>query len=99
MSDVPPVLELMTVTAPHGAPTIAEAAKQLGVATEDIDVVFGVVPVDPDRGIYAVQVRADRLHKRPEGSGQDYHGPWSNPRIAPFGPVQDGTTSDDKNRR
>jgi hypothetical protein len=78
----------MTVTAPHGKPTLAEAAEQLGVATEDMDAVFGVVPVDPDRGIYAVQVRADKLPKHSERPS-DYRGPWSNPPIAPLGPVQD----------
>jgi hypothetical protein len=87
----------MTITVAHGAPTIAQAAKQLGVATEDMDLVFGVVPVDPDRGLYAVQVRTDKLPKQPEGSGKDYRGPWSNPAIVPFGPPQeDKTRGDDK---
>jgi hypothetical protein len=89
MPESPPAVELMTVTVPHGKPTVAEAAKQLGVATEDVDAAFGVVPVDPDRGIYAVQVRADRLPKQPERPSSDYRGPWSNPPIAPLGPVQD----------
>jgi hypothetical protein len=89
MPEPPPAVELMTVTVPHGKPTLAEAAKLLGVATEDVDAAFGVVPVDPDRGIYAVQVRADRLPKQSERQPSDYRGPWSNPSIAPLGPVQD----------
>jgi hypothetical protein len=99
MADIPPAVELMTVKAPHGTPTLAEAARQLGVKTEDIDATFGVVPVDPEAGLYAVQVRADRLPKRTEGSAKDYRGPWSNPRITPFGPLQEGKPRADTNRR
>ena len=94
MSDMPPAVELMTVTSPHGAPSLGEAAKRLGVELSDMDATFGVVPVDPDRGMYAVQVRAGRVPKQAEGS--DYRGPWSNPAIAPFGPVQDGAAPDKK---
>jgi hypothetical protein len=66
----------MTVTMPQGAPSIAAAANQLGVKPEDIDAAYGVVPVDPDRGLYAVQVRADRLPRQLEGVGEGYRGPW-----------------------
>jgi hypothetical protein len=89
MPDNPQAVELMTVTIPHGSPSLAEAAQRLGVDVSDMDATFGVVPVDPDRGLYAVQVRAGRVPKPPEGS--EYRGPWSNPNIAPYGPVQDGT--------
>ena len=99
MADIPPAVELMTVKVPHGAPTLAEAARQLGVKIEDVDATFGVVPVDPEAGLYAVQVRADRLPKRTEGAERDYRGPWSNPPIAPFGPVQEGKPPRDTNRR
>jgi hypothetical protein len=95
MPDMPPV-ELMTVTVPHGTPSLADAAKRLGVELSDMDTTFGVVPVDPDRGMYAVQVRAGQAQKQPEGS--DYQGPWSNPKIEPFGPIQ-GDTAPDKNKR
>jgi hypothetical protein len=101
MVDMPPAIELMTVRVPHGVPTLAEAAKQLGVPTENMDTIFGVVPVDPKGGVYAVQVRvpAEKLKQQPEGPATDYRGPWSNPGIAPFGPVQEGKPGDDPNRR
>ena len=95
MPELPPAVELMTVKVPHGKPTLAEAAKQLGVTIEDMDAAFGLVPVDPDRGIYAVQVRADKLPKQPERPS-DYRGPWSNPSIAPLGPVQGDNNKGDK---
>jgi hypothetical protein len=80
---------LMTVEGKLGAPSLSEAASQLGVKVEDIDPVFGVVPVDPSRGLYSVQVRDDRLPAA-SSTSQPYRGPFSNPEIAPFGPVQSG---------
>lgn len=83
---------LATVTVPHGhgAPDLARAAQHLGLSVQDLDASFGVVPIDPDSGRYAVQVRADRLPQAPEGSNEEYRGPWSNPSIEPFGPVKSG---------
>jgi hypothetical protein len=93
--DIPPAVDLMTITVPGGKPTLAEAAQRLGVNVADMDATFGVVPVDPDQGLYAVQVRAGRS-KTPEGS--EYRGPYSNPTIAPYGPVQDGSSPQQKKR-
>ena len=78
---------LMTVQGKNGPPSLGEAAAQLGVAVEDIDAGFGVVPIDPGRGLYSVQVPAERLPAR-SGADEPYRGPFSNPRIEPFGPVQ-----------
>jgi hypothetical protein len=86
--EMPQAVDLMTLTVPGGAPTLADAAKRLHVDLSDMDATFGVVPVDPDRGLYAVQVRTGRAPK--QTGSTDYQGPWSNPTIAPFGPVQDG---------
>jgi len=94
MPDMPSAVELMTVTAPHGKPSLADAAQRLGVELSDMDATFGVVPVDPDRGLYAVQVKAGRA--QPAAPGAEYHGPFSNPTIAPFGPVQSDTPDKDK---
>jgi len=77
---------LMTITGGDTPPSLAEAASQLGVAVADLNGEFGVVAVDPDRKLYTVEVRADRLPAQPEGQAP-YPGPFSNPRIEPFGPV------------
>jgi|SRR5271169_2981502 hypothetical protein len=90
MVDVTPAMELMTVVSPRGAPSLAEAARHFGVQAEDMDASFGVVPVDPERGLYAVRVRASKLPAQQSGAAKDFQGPWSDPAIAPFGPVQDG---------
>ncbi|MDC7787938.1 hypothetical protein PQJ75_24545 [Rhodoplanes sp. TEM] len=84
-----PKTALMTVTGRGGPPTLAEAATQLGLGPADLDAGFGVVPVDPERNLFAVGVRADRVPPAAPGqAGEVYRGPFSNPEIAPFGPVQ-----------
>jgi hypothetical protein len=83
MADIP--MALMTVTIPGGTPGIERAAEALGVAPDAVDRAYGVVPIDPSRNLYAVQVREDALPKGDSRSGT-YSGPFSNPRIEPFGP-------------
>lgn len=87
MTGSTPQFLLMTVEMPGAEPSIDRAARELGVAVEDLDVAFGVVPIDPACAKYAVQVRADKVpaEMRPAG---EHHGPWSNAKIAPFGPVR-----------
>jgi hypothetical protein len=85
------VMALMTVTGANGPPSLEAAAAELGVTVDDIDQSFGIVAVDPQRGLYCVQVPADRVPtdtgSGETGSGETYRGPFSNPKIAPFGPV------------
>jgi hypothetical protein len=83
---------LMTVHGTDGPPSLADSAKQLGLSVDDLDPGFGVLPIDPTRGLYSVQVRADRVPPETE-TAQPYHGPFSNPKIAPFGPIQSGPDS------
>lgn len=78
-------MALMTVTSSNGPPTLAEAAAQLGVAVEDLNESFGVVAIDPDKRLYSVEVRENRA---PPTTEQPYRGPYSNPPIAPFGPIE-----------
>jgi hypothetical protein len=74
---------LMTVNLEKRKPSLPAAAVELGVSVEDFDTAFGLVPLDPDRELYAVKVRRDAL---PEGKrGEEYRGPYSNPKIASFG--------------
>ena len=75
---------MMTVELPGDAATLGEAAKRLGLAQEALDPEYGIVPVDPDNGLYSVLVEESisRHAKGRDGVG----GPFSNPRIEPFGP-------------
>lgn len=77
----------MTVQSDDGPPSLESAARQLGVAPEALDDAFGVVTIDPSRGLYSVQV--DAAHLPAEVSDADaFRGPFSTPRIEPFGPVR-----------
>jgi hypothetical protein len=77
----------MTVRSKDGPPTIEDAARQLGVPVVAVDRVFGVVTIDPKQGLYSVQVDAAQLPA--DASSDDFSGPFSNPRIEPFGPPRD----------
>lgn len=76
---------LMTVALLGARPGITQAAKAIGVHKNALDREFGVVPVDPGRHLYAVQVRASEIPKT-SSDDEDVQGPFSNPKIAPFGP-------------
>lgn len=74
----------MTVELEAGAATVEAAAERLGVDPSQIDAEYGVVSVDPDLHLYAVlvdEVVASTAAERPGVAG-----PFSNPRIEPFGP-------------
>ncbi len=86
MGHDPVAMALMSVTGDaSGAPSLEVAAAQLGVAVDDIDRHYGIVPIDPLHGVYAVQVRADRLRDTDTG-GDAFRGPFANPRIEPLVP-------------
>ncbi|AWN45375.1 hypothetical protein DK419_02785 [Methylobacterium terrae] len=71
----------MTVRATRRPPSLQQAARSLGVRQSDMDRAFGVVPIDPDRGLFAVKVRSASVAVQGEAGGNRF----SNPRIAPFG--------------
>jgi hypothetical protein len=88
---------VVTVQSEDGPPTLEIAARQLGVPTEAVDEDFGVVLIDPTLGLYSVQVDAARL---PSNIVQEkpFRGPFSAPRIEPFGTSR-GVPSDSKNKK
>ena len=87
----------MTVLSEDGPPTLEAAARQLGVDVDAVDAEFGVIPIDPKQGLYSVQVDAAQLPA--EVAGQEpYRGPFSSPRIEPFGPPKTGESDDAKKK-
>lgn len=80
-----PPTALMTIVGGKTPPSLAEAASQLGLPLSDLNSAFGVISIDPERSLYAVEVRADGEPVQ-SGASSAYRGPYSNPRIAPFGP-------------
>jgi len=81
-------MALMTVESPDAKPGIERAAELLGVKADAIDREFGVVTLDPGRGLYAVQVLSSALagQDSPAAAESRYQGPFANPRIEAFGP-------------
>lgn len=75
--------DLLVVHKDSGAPSLDEAARQLQMPVENLDSSFGVQPIDPRAGDYAVMTKegADRS----DASSQDS---FSNPRIDTFGPPE-----------
>jgi hypothetical protein len=77
---------MMTVESPAAAPGLARAAEIIGVPLKALDRDFGVVPIDPERGLYAVMVREDAVRGRSRSEERPFSGPFSNPKIEAFGP-------------
>ena len=75
---------MMTVELDPEAATVAKAAERLGVAQEQIDAEFGVVNIDPEQNLYTVLVDEQAAAGASDRPGVE--GPFSNPRIEPFGP-------------
>lgn len=90
---------LMTVRSEGGNPTLGDAAAQLGLTAGDLNPEFGVVSIEPAQGLFAVEVSADRATQASTFSPDNaYQGPFSNPRIAPFGPIQEAPGPHGKDR-
>ena len=75
---------MMTVELAADAVSLDAAAQRLGVGVEDLDAEYGLVPVDPDNHLYSVLV--DEKAGADAGRRAGVEGPFSNPRIEPFGP-------------
>ncbi len=48
-------MQLLTIQLPPGA-TLADALRALHLTAADVDVDYGLIAVDPDRGTYALRV-------------------------------------------
>jgi len=80
-SQVP--MALITVKLPAASRTLDAVAAHLGLDIADFDGQFGVVPVSPKEGLFAVRVAAARVPANYEpGSGVE--GPFSDPKIGPM---------------
>ena len=77
---------MITIRAPEGPPTLATIRERYGLTEDDIDARFGVVAVDPADHAYTILVEPSAASRITPGAGWDVEGPFSNPRIEPFGP-------------
>ena len=85
---------LCTIQWKKGVPTLDEVCVSFHLEKADVDHDFGVVEIDPDDHLYSIMVEESRLAQvdpRWDGVETDegvLRGPFSNPRIEPFGPPQ-----------
>lgn len=76
---------MMTISGWDEPPSIERVAEDLSVPACAFDAAFGVILVDPKRAIYAVRIDSEKV---PEAAPEGFtvSGPFSDPKIAPFGP-------------
>ena len=71
-------------------PTIDELKERFNLRDEEIDMTFGVIEVDPVEGVYTVRVdesKVSDIFGDMKLSKLELEGPFSDPKIEPFGPV------------
>lgn len=79
---------MVTIQAPEGPPTLDAVIERYQLGPDDIDSDFGVVEIDPADHLYVILVEPDAATRIKPADGWDTAGPYSNPRIAPFGPPE-----------
>jgi hypothetical protein len=79
---------MMTIQWLQGQPSLEEIQKQFSLSDDEVDREFGLIEVDPDEHIFTFLVEAASAAKVQPGPGWNVSGPYSNPRIEPFGPPQ-----------
>jgi hypothetical protein len=79
---------LMTIQWPEGQPTLEDLQKLFSLAGDEIDPSFGVIEVDPIDHIFTFLVEEASVTKIQPKANLRIAGPFSNPRIEPFGPPQ-----------
>ena len=88
MSDDYVLINVMVSTEVAQDPTPDRVAGYLGIAVADLQVSYGVVPVETTRKLFSVMVARDKFDRISDEVKQNVEGPFSNPKIAPFGPVR-----------
>jgi hypothetical protein len=64
--------------------SVSDVRQSLDIAPNEIDDDFGVIEVSPDQNLYAILVDPETA-SRVQGV-EGVSGPFSNPKIEPFGP-------------
>lgn len=79
---------MMTIQSKVGQPSLAEVKDRYGLTDKEIDPQFGVVEIDPTDGSYTILIEESAANKITESEEWKVQGPYSNPKIAPFGPPE-----------
>lgn len=84
--DVMVTVRLPANVAQDATPT--SVATFLGINTSDLNEAFGVVPIDKSKGVFSLMMSPARLDNISEETKGFIEGPFANPKIAPFGPLE-----------
>jgi hypothetical protein len=79
---------MMSIQWPQGRPTLEQIQKLFSLSDDEIDRDFGLIEVDPAEHIFTILVEEASAVKLRSGPSWTVSGPFSNPRIEPFGPPQ-----------
>jgi hypothetical protein len=77
---------MLTVKLHPRQASVSHVCKQLKLSQSELDPDFGVVGIDPKQNLYAILV--EEAAARRIGKVKGVQGPFSNPRIEPFGPPE-----------
>ena len=69
-------------------PTLGRVADYLGLSVTDLQGTYGVVPLDKARGLFSVLIDRNKVDSISEEARPNIEGPFANPPIAPYGPVE-----------
>lgn len=86
---------MMTIQSKSGPPSLAAIRARYGLADDEIDPQFGVVEIDPADGTYAILIEETAAAKITNSGDWKVQGPYSNPKIAPFGPPKTNEDPED----
>ena len=80
---------MLTLQSSLGAPSVDEIERQFVLSQHEIDRQFGVVEVDDLTHEYTILVEESAVPRIQSTEKWNVSGPFSNPRVAPFGPSSD----------
>ena len=76
--------QMLTLKLHPDEATLSQVCQRLNLSADEVDSEFGVVNIDPKRNLYTILVEEEAA-RRVSGT-PDVEGPFSNPKIEPFGP-------------
>ena len=79
---------MLTIQWPQGQPSLEGIQQLFSLADDEVDRDFGLIEVDPAEHLFTFLVEEGSPAKVQPGAGYRVSGPFSNPRIEPFGPPQ-----------
>lgn len=67
-------------------PSVELIANEMKVSPSSIDEKYGIIQIDPENRTFAFLIDEDAIKKINPKDKEKIHGPYSNPKIEPFGP-------------